>query len=58
MAHLVGGGPVHGRVHRAPAESEAKRTATPRAMPAVVRKLRILRAPRLRQASDERRRTG
>ena len=41
-----------------PAESAAKRTATPRAIPAVVRKLRILRAPRLLQASDERRRTG
>ena len=42
----------------APAESEAKRTATPRAMPAVVKNVRILRAPRLRQASDEMRRTG
>ena len=42
----------------APAESEANSTATPRATPAIVRKLRSGRAPRLRQASDERRRTG
>jgi hypothetical protein len=42
----------------APADKEAKRTATPNAMPTMVRKLRILRAARLRQANDERRRTG